>query len=1345
MKMVDLQFIKITERIFAILFQSGSDVIYRNNIKFICERLKKIYFDKYKIFNFSQKRSDLGRANQQGIVLEFGWPEPLSPPLDRLCSICKQLENHLNNSKENIAIIHCKGGIYRAGIVISAFMNYTNICSSEENLPDRFSMKLFTEKYMEINTQPSHKRYVNYFINLLNGTTKVYPTPIYLKYISLYKLFSGQTVKLKLYERMKPIWSSGKIILKENTLIEISENNNNKSLRKSASPRSYQHLNNINNNNIGNSCGGGGGDFSRADSYENFEKAEDERSLSVPIGINTREYLNENNFQKLNDEINRIENGIEETNLNNKSKLSATDGADSGIGSDSPKVLSNQLNLPNQYKEKQKVLEEINEQKSDSKLNLINMPFSPPPPPPVPPKSSLHKHSSDKKEEESDQQILIQNYNLNEEKEEENDLMRSAFEDSTIGRDHSVLPPGARSSSRSRHSPHTTIDGGGGGGGTSTSSSDEKPRRRVIISPMVQPQLVASGRYDPNSRCFSYVPAKSLKEHYKAPKKPSLKRRTSVIEPADLELSPLEAKMALENFGLQSSSSETNRKPEIPKWEAEIDKLTGEKVESHHRPRRASTTGTPVGHIQRDYIRSPSATQTKRSPQDDWNYYNKQNKIQEKTLNWPTITSNNYQKSNENILTTLSDKWPNLTTQRLSRSQIPSRDNYYQMTTSMPSSTIQTPSTEQPLVIFEQAKRATPTLLQQKIYSNSYSPSIGNRRRPIPGVRPSPRRNEMDTLCDPEFYLSYSSLPQNKQNEKEFLSKSVPNKNEFNQMALKELQRDDVKELLAQHIPNNNNNKGNNYFNSSIRRSQTPQNPLITCKELRKPLIDEYRTRNCRSVNSTPLIGNKRLFLYKEFDEPLTDPESAEDWLHSKLETLKGRKHLKEEPFARNKYEAEKLLLEELKNKATKLISEKNIKENEGGDPLEEYKKEEQRLKNTKLPFLTLDGLRKANKYLQNERAKQNIFGQQNSSSSSFKNFSSDLIIQQQRSLSSIPINNNNSIINSSSSSIPYNTNKRGATPTGQIMIEKPPTPPPLIKGIENRERSKSPHNSKIFLNNSSTSLKKSSFDEIEEPLQSTSSLSAVNPNLLALRQSLYEKERQRMGLSYNNELIDSKLNKWPLPELIKENNQNSSSNNKYSTSVKPILKRNTLQKNNTNGNESPTIFNNKQNCNNNNNNNEKNLSQQQKELLNNWIIDRSDTPQFPLISDRETPLPYHPLLYKNEDYNQKLTKNNLINQSVLINRTDSLTPHSMYGNGSSGNGFGRRSSLNSIEKEEEKIIKINNINNNNNYLIEKNKKLAEIELNKMVEELKVLQQIEEEEEENKKEIIINNNNKNKK
>lgn len=90
------------------------------------------------------------------------------------------------------------------------------------------------------------------------------------------------------------------------------------------------------------------------------------------------------------------------------------------------------------------------------------------------------------------------------------------------------------------------------------------------------------------------MPVKSLKEHYQAPKKPALKRRTSVVEPADLDVSPLEAKMALHNFGLQGSSSDLRRRAETPKWEAEIDKLAPKQPLPERRARRASTSGTPV-------------------------------------------------------------------------------------------------------------------------------------------------------------------------------------------------------------------------------------------------------------------------------------------------------------------------------------------------------------------------------------------------------------------------------------------------------------------------------------------------------------------------------------------------------------------------------------------------------------------------------------------------------------------------------------------------------------------------------------------------------------------------------
>lgn len=92
-----------------------------------------------------------------------------------------------------------------------------------------------------------------------------------------------------------------------------------------------------------------------------------------------------------------------------------------------------------------------------------------------------------------------------------------------------------------------------------------------------------------------------------------------MVEPADLEVSPLEAKMAsLQKLGLQGSSGDLRRRAETPKWEAEIDKVAG-RIEPlpERRPRRASTSGgTPIGHLQRDFVRSPSAQQ--RSAQEEW-------------------------------------------------------------------------------------------------------------------------------------------------------------------------------------------------------------------------------------------------------------------------------------------------------------------------------------------------------------------------------------------------------------------------------------------------------------------------------------------------------------------------------------------------------------------------------------------------------------------------------------------------------------------------------------------------------------------------------------------------------
>lgn len=92
-------------------------------------------------------------------------------------------------------------------------------------------MQIFSEKLLSLEGQPSHKRYaslntpyimyrvgvmwvfryINYFSGLLAGVVKVNQTPLYLSQLVFSRLFVGDRVVMKIYERMRPVWTSGEM------------------------------------------------------------------------------------------------------------------------------------------------------------------------------------------------------------------------------------------------------------------------------------------------------------------------------------------------------------------------------------------------------------------------------------------------------------------------------------------------------------------------------------------------------------------------------------------------------------------------------------------------------------------------------------------------------------------------------------------------------------------------------------------------------------------------------------------------------------------------------------------------------------------------------------------------------------------------------------------------------------------------------------------------------------------------------------------------------------------------------------------------------------------------------
>lgn len=93
---------------------------------------------------------------------------------------------------------------------------------------------------------------------------------------------------------------------------------------------------------------------------------------------------------------------------------------------------------------------------------------------------------------------------------------------------------------------------------------------------------------------------------------------------------------------------------------------------------------------------------------------------------------------------------------------------------------------------------------------------------------------------------------------------------------------------------------------------------------------------------------------------------------------------------------------------------------------------------------------------------------------------------------------------------------RRGITPTSHLMREKPPTPPPV------RDRSRSPavqnqQNQNLKQRMLSSSVPPQVINDKQQQQQNQHDQTpAVNPNLYAIRQAMYRKERERLGISEN-------------------------------------------------------------------------------------------------------------------------------------------------------------------------------------------------------------------------------------
>ncbi|XP_048064590.1 tensin-3 isoform X1 [Megalobrama amblycephala] len=202
----------ITERIISVTFhQSCTEQMYQHNLRRITQMLQSKHADQYMVLNLSEHSDDLSRMNHR--VVDLGWPESHAPSLHLLCSLCKNMNNWLSAHPENVLLLHCKGSKDRVGVVISSYIQLSNVFSSEEHALDLYSMKKFCSDKMVNLMTPSQKRYVQVFGRLLTHQIHINPSLLSIHRINIQPIpdFHPTVCQLfiRVYQGTQTVYTSG--------------------------------------------------------------------------------------------------------------------------------------------------------------------------------------------------------------------------------------------------------------------------------------------------------------------------------------------------------------------------------------------------------------------------------------------------------------------------------------------------------------------------------------------------------------------------------------------------------------------------------------------------------------------------------------------------------------------------------------------------------------------------------------------------------------------------------------------------------------------------------------------------------------------------------------------------------------------------------------------------------------------------------------------------------------------------------------------------------------------------------------------------------------------------------
>eukprot|EP00055_Hartaetosiga_balthica_P009240 m.36374 g.36374 ORF g.36374 m.36374 type:complete len:375 (-) comp6665_c0_seq1:81-1205(-) len=179
----DLDLTFITRNIVAMGFPAeGREGIYRNNMKDVKRFFDTRHRDHYRVYNLCSER-DYDAQKFYGRVHKFPFDDHNAPPFQLMEAFCEDVKEYLDKDVRNVAVIHCKAGKGRTGVMICAFLVHIGMFEdTQDSLEFYGHARTMNGKGVTI---PSQVRFVHYYGKYVCDKTPYEPRMLMMKRIVL--------------------------------------------------------------------------------------------------------------------------------------------------------------------------------------------------------------------------------------------------------------------------------------------------------------------------------------------------------------------------------------------------------------------------------------------------------------------------------------------------------------------------------------------------------------------------------------------------------------------------------------------------------------------------------------------------------------------------------------------------------------------------------------------------------------------------------------------------------------------------------------------------------------------------------------------------------------------------------------------------------------------------------------------------------------------------------------------------------------------------------------------------------------------------------------------------------